>query len=97
MDKKDEKDELEGLRADDGSQPVTKGVKIVEYNRKDSDTIAYAGMVLLHRNPEKNRKRYPMQKQNIRDKKSEKETVIEKTKKGTAASTTAGKKGGRKK
>lgn len=96
MDKKGEKDELEGLRADDGSQPVTKGVKIVEYNRIDPDRPVRAKKAPRFRIFMERRETYPKQGHMIWDKKSEEVTAREKTKKGTAASTKERKKGGRK-
>lgn len=97
MDKRDESEELEGLRVEDGSQPVNKGVKIVEYSRMDPSTILYMDMGLACVDLTKDRETYPKKKQIIRDKKSEKATVNKKTTKGTAVSTVADKKGGRKK
>lgn len=97
MGKKDENEAPEGLRADDGSQPVTKGVKILEYNIPVPGTIHFMGMSLSCMDLEIDRKTNPKQEQSVRDKKNEKDTAHENTKEGTAASTTAGKNGGRKK
>lgn len=98
MGKKDESTELEGLRAEDGSQPVNKGVKIVEYSRKDPGLTLHMDMASISFELRRERKTDPKQEQITQDKKTGKVAVLEKTKKESAVSTTtAGKKGGRRK
>lgn len=97
MDKRDESEELEGLRADDGSQPVDKGLRIVEYSSIAPDRPVRVEKAHRFIITKACRETYPKQRHMIWDKKSEEVTIRVKTKKGTAASTKAEKKGGRKK
>ena len=95
MGKKEDGTELEGLMAEDGSQPVDKGLTLVEYNRRNPSTIPYTGMSPRCFKVRVARKTVPKKNQILQDRKRESVAVLEKTKKTSSVSTKAGKKGGK--